>query len=129
LLQENLKLKSENERLKAEVLKRYDYSDSIIGNSDGIRRVFVLMEKAALSQITVSITGETGTGKELVAKAIHYNSGRKKFPFVDVNFSAIPKDLIESELFGYEKGAFTGALSRRTGLIEEAAKALYFLMR
>ena len=76
------------------------------------------MEKAARTNITVSVTGETGTGKELVAKSIHYNSPRKNQPFVAVNLAAIPKDLLESELFGHEKGAFTGAIARRIGKFE-----------
>lgn len=85
------------------------------------------MEKALKTNITVSITGETGTGKELVAKAIHYNSSRKKKPMVAVNIAAIPKELIESELFGHEKGAFTGAASRRIGKFEEAEGGTLFL--
>jgi DNA-binding NtrC family response regulator len=85
------------------------------------------MEKATTNNITVSITGETGTGKELVAKAIHYNSTRKKKSFVAVNVAAIPKELIESELFGHEKGAFTGAVARRIGKFEEAHKGTLFL--
>src|SRR5690606_8839466 len=93
---------------------------SIIGTSVAIRRVFDMLEKAVNTNITVSISGETGTGKELVAKAIHYNSKRKNKPFVAVNITAIPDTLIESELFGYEKGAFTGAVTRRIGRFEEA---------
>jgi DNA-binding NtrC family response regulator len=85
------------------------------------------MQKALLSSISVSITGETGTGKELVAKAIHYNSPRKKAPFVAVNVSAIPSELIESEMFGFEKGAFTGAVGRRIGKFEEANGGTLFL--
>ena len=86
-----------------------------------------MMEKAARTNITVSIAGETGTGKELVAKSIHYNSPRKNQPFVAVNLAAIPKDLIESEMFGHEKGAFTGAIARRIGKFEEASKGTLFL--
>jgi two-component system, NtrC family, response regulator AtoC len=89
--------------------------------------VFNMMEKAARTNITVSIAGETGTGKELVAKSIHYNSTRKNQPFVAVNLAAIPKDLLESELFGHEKGAFTGAVARRIGKFEEASKGTFFL--
>jgi transcriptional regulator with PAS, ATPase and Fis domain len=85
------------------------------------------MDKASTSNITVSITGETGTGKELVAKSIHFNSQRKAKSFVAVNVAAIPKDLIESELFGHEKGAFTGAISQRIGKFEEANKGTLFL--
>ena len=127
LLQETLKLREENEKLKQEVARKYDYSDSIIGDSPGIRDAFKLIEKASMSKITVSITGETGTGKDLVAKAIHYNSERRKYPFVAINLSTIPRDLLESELFGYEKGAFTGASSRKTGLFEDADKGTIFL--
>src|SRR4029077_17140996 len=79
------------------------------------------------SNITVSVTGETGTGKELVAKAVHYNSKRKSKPFVAVNIAAIPSELIESELFGHEKGAFTGAANRRIGKFEEAEGGTIFL--
>jgi two-component system response regulator AtoC len=119
-------LQEEINYLKEEISKKYDFNN-IIGTSDAIRKTFSLIEKAANSKITVSITGETGTGKEVVAKAIHYNSERRNKPFVAVNITAIPKDLIESELFGHEKGAFTGADSRRTGLFEEADKGTIFL--
>ena len=98
-----------------------------MGNSPAIKRVFGLMEKAAKTNITVSITGETGTGKEVAAKCIHYNSERRNKPFVAVNVAAIPKDLLESELFGHEKGAFTGAIARRIGKFEEASKGTLFL--
>ena len=86
-----------------------------------------MLEKAVQTNISVSISGETGTGKELVAKAIHYNSKRKNKPFVAVNIAAIPRDLIESELFGHEKGAFTGAITRRIGKFEEAEGGSIFL--
>lgn len=117
----------EIDRLKQEISVKYDFEKSIIGTSSAIKKVFALIEKAVKSQITVSITGETGTGKELVAKAIHYNSKRKNKPFVAVNVTAIPKDLIESELFGHEKGSFTGALNRRIGKFEEADGGTLFL--
>jgi DNA-binding NtrC family response regulator len=126
-LRENIELKQEIETLKEEVSRKYDFSNSIIGNSPVIQKVFGLMEKAARTNITVSVTGETGTGKELVAKSIHYNSPRKNMSFVAVNLAAIPKDLLESELFGHEKGAFTGAISRRIGKFEEASKGTLFL--
>jgi DNA-binding NtrC family response regulator len=86
-----------------------------------------LIEKAIQTSISVSISGETGTGKELVAKAIHYNSPRSKYPFIAINVSAVPKELIESEMFGYEKGAFTGANTRQFGKFEEAGKGTIFL--
>lgn len=126
-LRENADLKKEIEVLKDEVGRKYDFSKTIIGNSGAIKRVFALMEKAAKTNITVSVTGETGTGKEVVAKCIHYNSERKNQPFVAVNVAAIPKDLLESELFGHEKGAFTGAVARRIGKFEEAHKGTLFL--
>lgn len=117
----------EIDRLKHEITTKYDFGKSIIGTSRAIKSVFALIEKAVKTQITVSITGETGTGKELVAKAIHYNSNRKNKSLVAVNMAAIPKDLIESELFGHEKGAFTGAASRRIGKFEEAEGGTIFL--
>ncbi|HEX5153059.1 MAG TPA: sigma-54 dependent transcriptional regulator [Parafilimonas sp.] len=126
-LKETLALKKQVEDLKREVERKYNFQNIIIGNSDVIKRTFRLMEKAAETSITVSITGETGTGKELVAKAIHFNSERKKKPFVPVNVAAIPKDLLESELFGHEKGAFTGATNRRIGKFEEAHNGTLFL--
>lgn len=126
-LRENHELKKELEELKEEVARKYDFSNLIIGNSFNLKKVFELMEKATKANITVSITGETGTGKELVAKSIHYNSARKSKPFVAVNVAAIPKDLLESELFGHEKGAFTGSVGRRIGKFEEAHKGTLFL--
>jgi DNA-binding NtrC family response regulator len=126
-IRENINLKEEISILKQEINKKYDYSNSIIGASTAIKKTFALIEKACGSKITVSITGETGTGKELVAKAIHHNSERKNKNFVAVNITAIPKDLIEAELFGHEKGAFTGAQNRRIGKFEEANKGTIFL--
>jgi two-component system response regulator AtoC len=126
-LRENVELKKELEELKEEVARKYDFNRIIIGNSYNITKVFGMMEKAAKTNITVSITGETGTGKELVAKCVHYNSDRKNKAFVAVNLAAIPKDLLESELFGHEKGAFTGSVARRIGKFEEAHKGTLFL--
>jgi len=117
----------EIDRLKHEITVKYDFEKSILGSSSAIKKVFDLIEKAVKTQITVSITGETGTGKELIAKAIHYNSKRKNKPLVAVNVAAIPKDLIESELFGHEKGSFTGAAGRRIGKFEEAEGGTIFL--
>ncbi|MFM7431598.1 MAG: sigma-54-dependent transcriptional regulator [Flammeovirgaceae bacterium] len=117
----------EIDRLKQEIEIKYEFEKSIVGNSSAIKKIFDLLEKAAKTQITVSITGETGTGKELAAKAIHYNSKRKNKPFVTVNVAAIPRDLIESELFGHEKGSFTGAIQRRIGKFEEAEGGTIFL--
>jgi DNA-binding NtrC family response regulator len=117
----------EIDRLKHEITVKYEFEKSILGSSSAIKRVFDLIEKAVKTQITVSITGETGTGKELIAKAIHYNSKRKNKPLVAVNVAAIPKELIESELFGHEKGAFTGTAGRRIGKFEEAEGGTIFL--
>ena len=113
--------------LKKEISEKYEFEKSIIGTSPAIKKIFALLEKACSTNISVSVSGETGTGKELVAKAIHYNSKRKNKPFVAVNIAAIPHDLIESELFGHEKGAFTGAITRRVGKFEEADGGTIFL--
>ncbi len=121
------KLRKEIVSLRQEVKRKYSYENTIIGNSLAAQKIFELIDKAMRTNITVTITGETGTGKELVAKAIHYNSNRSKKSFVAVNVAAIPKDLIESELFGHEKGAFTGASFRRTGKFEEANGGTLFL--
>ncbi len=126
-IRDQVKLKRELNELKEEVSKKYAFRNIIKGNSPAILQVFKLMDKAIRSNITVSITGETGTGKELVAKAIHYNSNRNKKPFIAINVSAIPGELIESELFGYEKGAFTGANSRKIGKFELASGGTLFL--
>lgn len=117
----------EIDHLKKEISEKYTFEKSIVGTSPAIKRVFSLLEKAVQTNISVSISGETGTGKELVAKAVHYNSKRKNKPFVAVNIAAIPRDLIESELFGHEKGAFTGAVTRRIGKFEEAEGGTIFL--
>lgn len=126
-LQEIKNLRKEVETLKSELKKKYDFSKTIIGQSEALKRVFALIEKATQTNITVSLTGETGTGKEMVAKAIHYNSTRQKQPFIAINVAAIPKELLESELFGHEKGAFTGASDKRIGKFEEANKGTIFL--
>lgn len=117
----------EIDMLKKEISTKYEFGKSIIGNSAAIKKTFALLEKAVTNNITVSITGETGSGKELIAKAIHYNSKQKKKAFVAVNVAAIPRELIESELFGHEKGAFTGAANRRIGKFEEAEGGTIFL--
>ncbi len=126
-LREIKDLRKEVATLKSELKKNYDFSNSIIGQSDPIKKVFGLIQKATTTNITVSITGETGTGKEMVAKAIHYHSNRQKHPFVAINVAAIPRDLLETELFGHEKGAFTGAVEKRIGKFEEANKGTVFL--
>jgi two-component system response regulator AtoC len=120
-------LKSEISNLRKEIQKKYDFRKTILGGSQSIKNVYELIEKALGTNITVIISGETGTGKELVAKAIHYNSKRKGNSFVAVNVSAVPTELIESELFGHEKGSFTGAIARRIGRFEEADGGTLFL--
>ncbi len=126
-IRKGVHLKHEIVSLRSEIKKKYSYQNTIIGNSPATEKIFSLIEKATRTNISVTITGETGTGKELVAKAIHYNSSRASNPFVAVNMAAIPKDLAESELFGHEKGAFTGANYRRIGKFEEANEGTLFL--
>ncbi|WP_276964086.1 sigma-54 dependent transcriptional regulator [Chryseobacterium sp.] len=126
-LKENINLKQEVEDLKDELEKKYTFEKTIIGQSDSIKKIFSKINKALTSNINVSITGETGTGKEVVAKAIHYNSSRKNKPFIAVNMAAIPKELVESEFFGHEKGAFTGATERAIGKFEQANGGTIFL--
>ena len=126
-LKKSIFLKKEVETLKEELSDKYQSNENMKGNSPPMQQVFKLLEKAAKSNITVSITGETGTGKEVLAKSIHYNSSRKKAKFVAINVSAIPKDLLESELFGHEKGAFTGAATRKQGKFELANNGTLFL--
>lgn len=123
----NYDLRKELASLKKEVQQKYSFENSLIGNSPQMKKVYDLMNRALANNITVSISGETGTGKEMVAKAIHFNSNRKDKPFVAVNVAAIPSELIESELFGFEKGAFTGAIARRKGKFEEAHGGTLFL--
>ncbi|MEZ4751746.1 MAG: sigma-54 dependent transcriptional regulator [Bdellovibrionota bacterium] len=98
-----------------------------VGESAGMKRVFQIVERLSRVNTSVLIRGENGTGKELVAKGIHYNSPRKDYPFIAINCAAIPENLIESELFGHEKGAFTGADQRKIGLFQSAAKGTVFL--
>ena len=126
-IRKGIGLKKELAALRKEVQQKYSFRNTIIGESSAIKKVYGLIEKAIGTNITVIISGETGTGKELVAKAIHFNSARKDRPFVPVNIASIPSELIESELFGHEKGAFTGASSRRTGRFEEADGGTLFL--
>lgn len=126
-IKEHLDLKQELDVLREEIGRKYEFEKVIKGNSLAIRKIFTLIEKATKSNISVSVTGETGTGKELVAKAIHYNSPRAKKSFVAINVSAVPKELIESEMFGHEKGAFTGATARKIGKFEMADKGTLFL--
>jgi len=118
--------KEENILLKKEILGKYSF-ENMIGCSPAIKKAFYLMEKAIESPVTVLIQGETGTGKELVARSIHYNSVRKDKPFVAQNCAAMPESLLESELFGHKKGAFTGAVADKKGLFEMAHKGTIFL--
>ncbi len=126
-IREKFDLEKQIDILQEEIGKKYKFGNSIKGNSTEIKKVFSLIDKAIQTNISVSISGDTGTGKELVAKAIHYNSPRNKYPFIAINVSAVPKELIESEMFGYEKGAFTGANTRKLGKFEEAGKGTIFL--
>ena len=126
-IRETQSLKKEVEALREELGQKYSFESTIMGRSEALKKIFIVMEKAIKTKINVSIAGETGTGKEVVAKAIHYNSERKKKNFVAVNMSAIPNDLAESELFGHEKGAFTGSVGRKTGKFEEANGGTIFL--
>jgi len=126
-IRKNSSLKTQLENLQTEVEQKYDFESSIIGQSTPMKQVFRMMQKATTNNISVIVTGETGTGKEMVAKAVHYNSPRSKKAFVAVNMSAIPKELAESELFGHEKGAFTGAANRHTGKFEQANGGTLFL--
>ena len=120
------RLAAENDRLQGELESRFRPSN-IVGNSEAMRTVYRLIEQVAGSEATVLIRGETGTGKDLVAHAIHYNSPRAERPFVKVNIAALPDSVIESELFGHERGAFTGAINSRKGRFELAHGGTIFL--
>ena len=119
------KLTAENRLLKNTLNDRFQISN-VIGKSESIKKIFDLVAKVAQSKATVLITGESGTGKELIAKAIHFNGNRKNYPFVSINCGAMPENLLESELFGHEKGAFTSADSMKLGLMESANKGSFF---
>ncbi len=116
----------ENRRLRSAVESRYSFGN-IIGKSKGMRDVFEMIQKVAPSTATVLIEGESGTGKELVAKSIHFNSQRRDNPFIAINCSALSENLLESELFGHEKGAFTGAVAMKKGRFELADEGTLFL--
>ena len=122
----NVTLRKEVELLKDQIIDRNKYSN-IIGNSNAILRTLKLIQKVEKNNMMVLVTGQSGTGKELVAKALHYNSERARKPFVIVNMGAIPSELVESELFGHEKGAFTDAREKRIGKFEEANEGTIFL--
>ena len=124
--EERRRLLDENTHLRQELRERYDFSN-IIGTSGPTRQMYEQVAQVAQTNTTVLIRGESGTGKELIAHAIHYNSLRAKKPFVKVSCAALPDTLIESELFGYEKGAFTGATARKKGRFEMAEGGTLFL--
>jgi two-component system nitrogen regulation response regulator GlnG len=113
--------------LKQELKDRYQVEKNIVGNSPAMQEVYKTIGKVAVSDVTVLIQGESGTGKELIARAIHFNSARLGKPFVAINCAAIPRDLLESELFGSERGAFTGATERKIGKFEQAHHGTIFL--
>src|SRR5262249_41377361 len=113
------RLVDENAHLLSELKERYDFSN-LVGTSGPMRQVYEHVAQVARTTTTVLLRGESGTGKELIAHAIHYNSSRSKKPFIKVSCGALPQDLIESELFGYEKGAFTGAQATKKGRFELA---------
>ena len=126
-IEKNRTLQQRISYLEKEVKKKYDFQKNLIGSSEIFKNIFSLIEKATQTNINVMISGETGTGKEEVAKAIHYNSVFKDGPYVAVNVAAIPKELAESELFGHEKGSFTGAMGIRIGKFEESRNGTIFL--
>jgi DNA-binding NtrC family response regulator len=119
-------LRDENRRLRQEVRKEYSF-DNLIGRSPAVQAVFAQIRDVSASDAAVLLLGESGTGKELVARAVHWNSGRRDRPFVAVNCAALPEGLLESELFGHERGAFTGATQKRGGLLLEAHGGTLFL--
>jgi DNA-binding NtrC family response regulator len=123
---EQRRLKSENAYLRAQLEERYRF-EGIIGKSPVMKRLFQLLETVAPTNSTILITGETGTGKEVVARAIHHNSARRSQRFVALNCSAIPETLLEAELFGHVRGAFTGAVGNRQGRFEQAHRGTLFL--
>ncbi|HEX7119609.1 MAG TPA: sigma-54 dependent transcriptional regulator [Longimicrobiales bacterium] len=121
-----VRLARDNERLRGELRERYSL-ENVIGVSEAMQPVFALVLKVASTDASVFISGESGTGKELIARAIHQNSPRAEQPFVAVNCAAFPENLLESELFGHEKGAFTGAMTQKRGLMEAASGGTFFL--
>lgn len=123
---EQRRLRSENAYLRAQLEERYRF-EGIIGRSRAMQKLFQLLETVAPTSSTILITGETGTGKEVVARAIHHNSPRRVHRFVALNCSAIPESLLEAELFGHVRGAFTGAVGNRQGRLEQAHKGTLFL--
>jgi len=124
--EERERLRKENELLRRQVKKEYSF-ENIVSKNEGMNKIFEIIRKVAPYKSTILVTGESGTGKELVARAIHYNSDRSKMFFVPVNCGAIPENLMESELFGHIKGAFTDAIRTKKGLFEEADEGTIFL--
>ena len=124
--EERERLRKENELLRKEVKKEYSF-DNIVSKNEKMLGIFVVIQKVAQYKSTILITGESGTGKELVARALHYHSDRSQSPFMPVNCGAIPEHLLESELFGHAKGAFTDAIRTKKGLFEEADGGTLFL--
>ena len=122
----NRRLSRENEMLRAETAQEYDLSE-IVGASPAMQEIFARVKKIARSDSSVLVTGESGTGKELIARAVHFQSGRAAQPFIKVNCSALAEGVLESELFGHEKGSFTGAVKRKLGRFELADKGTIFL--
>jgi DNA-binding NtrC family response regulator len=119
-------LRDENRELRAELGQRYEF-DNIVGRSDAMREIFGTVERVAPTRATVLLCGESGVGKDLIARAIHHHSPRDGRPFVKINCTALPENLMESELFGYEKGAFTGANTTKPGKFEQADTGTVFL--
>jgi DNA-binding NtrC family response regulator len=123
---EQRRLKTEVERLRTEVQGRYHFKN-IIGKSEKMQKIYELVAHVCDLSANVLITGESGTGKEMVARAIHFNTTRSNGPFIALNCAAVPETLLESELFGYLRGAFTDGLCERRGLFQEADGGLLFL--
>jgi len=119
-------LRDENRQLREELGRRYQF-DNIIGRSAAMREILATVTRVAPTRATVLLAGESGTGKDLIARAIHYHSPRRERPFVKINCTALPENLMESELFGYEKGAFTGAVATKLGKFEQADTGTVFL--
>jgi DNA-binding NtrC family response regulator len=119
-------LRDENRKLKAELGRRYEF-DNIVGRSEPMQEIFAAIERVAPTRATVLLAGESGVGKDLIARAIHFHSPRRDRPMVKINCTAIPENLMESELFGYEKGAFTGASTTKPGKFEQADTGTVFL--
>jgi DNA-binding NtrC family response regulator len=119
-------LRDENRKLREELGKRYEF-DNIVGRSSCMQEIFATVTRVASTRATVLLAGESGVGKDLIARAIHFHSPRRDRPFVKINCTAIPENLMESELFGYEKGAFTGAVTSKPGKFEQADTGTVFL--